>query len=258
MGAQVEAGPSQMGLNSLLPHWDTCRSTRWPLVPVRPTVPPVVMMAACACGPSPASSCWSSSRSGIRYWAHSLPWEPGLEQGPPNPKGPGLLGTFTSIAVTQQCLCVTWSPASCGRTEQQRVAAGYSDGTLRVFSISRTAMEFRVQPHSDALTAIAFSADGKGQHGEGQARGMGSTDHCLCMPGQSILSGDRSGHVAVTRLCTRVTLRVLSDHHGAPICSLQSTSKEVTSCYGVGGTALDSPCQLAPTSSSSPSMKTSG
>ncbi|XP_049624801.1 WD repeat-containing protein 90 [Suncus etruscus] len=114
----------------------------------------------------------------------------------------------------QQCLCVTWSPASCGRAEQQRVAAGYSDGTLRVFSISRTAMELRVQPHSDALTAIAFSADG-----------------------QSILSGDRSGYVAVSRLNTGVTLRVLSDHHGAPICTLQSTSKEYED-FGVKGMDL--------------------
>lgn len=43
------------------------------------------------------------------------------------------------------------------------MAAGYSDGTLRVFSISRTAMELKMRPHLAALTAIAFSADGEGQ-----------------------------------------------------------------------------------------------
>lgn len=41
------------------------------------------------------------------------------------------------------------------------MVAGYSDGTLRVFSISRTAMELKMHPHRAALTAIAFSTDGE-------------------------------------------------------------------------------------------------
>ncbi|XP_023472469.2 WD repeat-containing protein 90 isoform X5 [Equus caballus] len=116
--------------------------------------------------------------------------------------------------LNQSCLCLAWSPPSCGRPEQQQVAAGYSDGTLRVFSISRTAMELKMRPHLAALTAIAFSADG-----------------------QTILSGDKDGLVAVSRLCTGMTLRVLSDQRGAPISTIQSTSKE-DGDFGVEGTDL--------------------
>ncbi|XP_055991072.1 WD repeat-containing protein 90 [Sorex fumeus] len=116
--------------------------------------------------------------------------------------------------LNQSCLCVAWSPLSCGRAQEQQVAAGYGDGTMRVFSISHTAMELKVQPHLAALTTVAFSADG-----------------------QTILSGDRTGLVAVSQLCTGITLRVLNDHHGAPICTLQSTSKEY-GAFGVEGADL--------------------
>ncbi|XP_075797566.1 WD repeat-containing protein 90 [Microtus pennsylvanicus] len=105
--------------------------------------------------------------------------------------------------LNQSCLCLAWSPPACGRPEQQQVVAGYSDGTLRVFSISRTAMELKMHPHRTALTAIAFSTDG-----------------------QTILSGDKDGLVAISRPCTGMTFRVLSDHRGAPISAIQSTSKE--------------------------------
>ncbi|XP_068381046.1 WD repeat-containing protein 90 [Eschrichtius robustus] len=105
--------------------------------------------------------------------------------------------------LSQSCLCLSWSPPSCERPEQQRVAAGYSDGTLRLFSIPRIAMELKMHPHSAALTAIAFSADG-----------------------QTILSGDKDGLVAVSRPRTGMTFRVLSDHRGAPICTIQSTRRE--------------------------------
>ncbi|XP_057603855.1 WD repeat-containing protein 90 isoform X2 [Hippopotamus amphibius kiboko] len=115
--------------------------------------------------------------------------------------------------LSQSCLCLAWSPLSCGRPEQQRVAAGYSDGTLRVFSIPRTAMELKMHPHSAALTAIAFSADG-----------------------QTLLSGDKDGLVAVSHPRTGMTFRVLSDHRGAPICTIQSTRKE----YGdLGAEGMD-------------------
>ncbi|OBS82697.1 hypothetical protein A6R68_23340 [Neotoma lepida] len=105
--------------------------------------------------------------------------------------------------LNQSCLCLAWTPPSCGRPEQQQVVAGYSDGTLRVFSISRTAMELKMHPHRTALTAIAFSTDG-----------------------QTILSGDKDGLVAISHPCTGMTFRVLSDHRGAPISAIQSTSKE--------------------------------
>ncbi|XP_045639837.1 WD repeat-containing protein 90 isoform X5 [Ursus americanus] len=105
--------------------------------------------------------------------------------------------------LNQSCLCLAWSPPACGHPEQQQVAAGYSDGTLRVFSISRIAMEFKMHPHRAALTAVAYSADG-----------------------QTILSGDKDGLVAVSRPCTGMTFRVLSDHRGALITTIQSTNKE--------------------------------
>lgn len=83
------------------------------------------------------------------------------------------------------------------------MAAGYGDGTLRVFSVSRMAMELKMHPHPAAVTAVVFSADG-----------------------QTLLSGDKEGLVAVSRPRTGVTLRVLRDHRGAPICTIQSTRKE--------------------------------
>ncbi|XP_013373215.1 PREDICTED: WD repeat-containing protein 90 isoform X2 [Chinchilla lanigera] len=105
--------------------------------------------------------------------------------------------------LNQSCLCLAWSPPSCGHPEQQQVVAGYSDGTLRIFSISCTTMELKMHPHRTALTAIAFSTDG-----------------------QTILSGDKDGLVAVSRPSTGMTFRVLSDHQGAPISTIQSTRKE--------------------------------
>uniref|UniRef100_H0WS08 WD repeat-containing protein 90 n=1 Tax=Otolemur garnettii TaxID=30611 RepID=H0WS08_OTOGA len=116
--------------------------------------------------------------------------------------------------LNQSCLCLAWSPQSCGRPEQQRLAAGYSDGTLRLFSVSRTVMELKMHPHLAALTAVAFSTDG-----------------------QTILSGDKDGLVAVSHLCTGMTFRVVSDHRGAPISTIQITSKEHGD-FGVEGTDL--------------------
>ncbi|XP_028616643.1 WD repeat-containing protein 90 [Grammomys surdaster] len=116
--------------------------------------------------------------------------------------------------LNQSCLCLAWTPPSCGLPEQQQVVAGYSDGTLRVFSISRTSMELKMHPHRAALTAIAFSTDG-----------------------QTILSGDKDGLVAISHPCTGMTFRVLNDHRGAPISALQSTSKEYGD-LGVEGVEL--------------------
>ncbi|KAM9724960.1 WD repeat-containing protein 90 isoform 1-T1 [Dama dama] len=116
--------------------------------------------------------------------------------------------------LNQSCLCLAWSPLSCRRPEEQYVAAGYSDGALRIFSIPRTAVELKMYPHAAALTALAFSADG-----------------------QTIVSGDKDGLVAVSHPCTGMTFRVLSDHRGAPICTLQSTRKECGD-FGAEGTDL--------------------
>uniref|UniRef100_A0A2K6U9K1 WD repeat domain 90 n=1 Tax=Saimiri boliviensis boliviensis TaxID=39432 RepID=A0A2K6U9K1_SAIBB len=105
--------------------------------------------------------------------------------------------------LNQSCLCLAWSPPCCGRPKQQRLAAGYGDGSLRVFSVSRTAMELKMRPHMAALTAVAFSTDG-----------------------QTVLSGDKDGLVAVSRPCTGMTFRVLSDHQGASISTIDVTHKE--------------------------------
>lgn len=50
---------------------------------------------------------------------------------------------------------------SVSRAESQHVVAGYSDGTIRVFSISQTEMELKMHPHSVAVTAVGYSTDGK-------------------------------------------------------------------------------------------------
>ncbi|XP_027718740.1 WD repeat-containing protein 90 isoform X2 [Vombatus ursinus] len=106
--------------------------------------------------------------------------------------------------LNQSCLCLAWSPsASSSRADRQRVVAGYSDGTIRVFSISRTEMELKMHPHPAALTAISFSVDG-----------------------QTIISGDKDGIVAVSSPRTGITIRVLDDHKGSPITAIQSKSKE--------------------------------
>ncbi|XP_059010020.1 WD repeat-containing protein 90-like isoform X4 [Mustela lutreola] len=126
---------------------------------------------------------------------------PALGLGPCSPR-PGECPCLPPVG-PQSCLCLAWSPPSCRRPEQQQVAAGYSDGTLRVFSVTRIAMELKMHPHRAALTALAYSADG-----------------------QTILSGDKDGLVAVSRPCTGMTFHVLSDHQGALISTIQSTSKE--------------------------------
>ncbi|XP_025225937.1 WD repeat-containing protein 90 [Theropithecus gelada] len=116
--------------------------------------------------------------------------------------------------LNQSCLCLAWSPWCCGHPEQQRLAAGYGDGSLRIFSVSRTAMELRMRPHPVALTTVTFSTDG-----------------------QTVLSGDKDGLVAVSHSRTGMTFRVLSDHQGAPISTICVTRKECED-LGVEGTDL--------------------
>uniref|UniRef100_A0A674I2E1 WD repeat domain 90 n=1 Tax=Terrapene triunguis TaxID=2587831 RepID=A0A674I2E1_9SAUR len=107
--------------------------------------------------------------------------------------------------LNQSCQCLAWSPIpiSHGGAEGQHVVAGYSDGTIRVFSISRTEMELKMHPHSVALTAIAYSGD------------------------EIILSGGKDGLMAVSSPRTGMTIRVLIDHKGSPITVIQCTRKQV-------------------------------
>ncbi|KFQ93266.1 WD repeat-containing protein 90, partial [Nipponia nippon] len=118
--------------------------------------------------------------------------------------------------LNQSCQCLAWKPCAvvAWGAESQHVVAGYSDGTIRVFSISRTEMELKMHPHAVALTAIAYSTDG-----------------------EMILSGGKDGLVAVSSPRTGMTIRVLADHKGSPITVLQCTRKQYHD-FGVEGGEL--------------------
>ncbi|XP_071427702.1 WD repeat-containing protein 90 [Pithys albifrons albifrons] len=118
--------------------------------------------------------------------------------------------------LNQSCQCLAWKPRPVGvwGTESQQVVAGYSDGTIRVFSISRTEMELKMHPHNAALTAITYSTDG-----------------------EMILSGGKDGLVAVSSPRTGMTVHVLADHKGSPITALQCTRKQYHD-FGVEGGEL--------------------
>ncbi|NXW82417.1 WDR90 protein, partial [Alopecoenas beccarii] len=122
----------------------------------------------------------------------------------------------SALVALQSCQCLAWEPRPivAWGAESQHVVAGYSDGTIRVFNISRTEMELKIQPHAAALTAIAYSTDG-----------------------EMILSGGKDGLVAVSSPHTGMTLRVLSDHKGSPITILQCTRKQYHD-FGVEGSEL--------------------
>ncbi|XP_039416096.1 WD repeat-containing protein 90 isoform X3 [Corvus cornix cornix] len=120
--------------------------------------------------------------------------------------------------LNQSCQCLAWKPRPVGlwpcAVESQHVVAGYSDGTVRVFSVSRTEMELKMHPHTAALTAIAYSTDG-----------------------EMILSGGKDGIVAVSSPRTGMTIHVLADHKGSPITVLQCTRKQYHD-FGVEGGEL--------------------
>ncbi|XP_018426891.1 PREDICTED: WD repeat-containing protein 90 [Nanorana parkeri] len=97
--------------------------------------------------------------------------------------------------LNQSCLCLDWSPHN---ASGQRIAAGYSDGTIRIFSVSKTEMEMKIHPHPCAVTAIAFS-----------------------LSGEVLLSGGKDGLMAISSTRTGMTVRVLSDHKGSPITTIQ-------------------------------------
>ncbi|KAG8428890.1 hypothetical protein GDO86_018979, partial [Hymenochirus boettgeri] len=112
---------------------------------------------------------------------------------------------IVTIPCTQSCLSLAWSPRTKSGTvgECQRIAAGYSDGTVRIFSVSNTEMEMKTHPHPCAVTSVAFSVSG-----------------------EVLLTGGKDGLLAVSSPRTGMTIRVLSDHKGSPITTIQSTSKK--------------------------------
>ncbi|XP_064376546.1 WD repeat-containing protein 90 isoform X2 [Dromaius novaehollandiae] len=118
--------------------------------------------------------------------------------------------------LNQSCQCLAWKPWPIGApgAESQHVVAGYSDGTIRVFSISRTEMELKMHPHAVALTAVAYTTDG-----------------------EIVLSGGKDGVVAVSSPRTGMTIRILTDHKGSPITVIQCTRKQYYD-FGVEGSEL--------------------
>uniref|UniRef100_A0A8C7XN51 WD repeat domain 90 n=1 Tax=Oryzias sinensis TaxID=183150 RepID=A0A8C7XN51_9TELE len=110
--------------------------------------------------------------------------------------------------LNQACGCVCWSPASI--KDHTRVAAGYGDGTLRIFQLASTEMEIKMHPHQVAVTAIQYSAHG-----------------------HVIVSAGKNGLVAVSSPTNGATLRVIRDHKGATITTVQCCKK-----FGLEGNEL--------------------
>ncbi|XP_040295640.1 WD repeat-containing protein 90 isoform X1 [Bufo bufo] len=102
--------------------------------------------------------------------------------------------------LNQSCLCLDWNRHA---ASGPRLAAGYSDGTIRFFSVSRTEMEMKIHPHPCAVTAVAFS-----------------------LTGDVLLSGGKDGLMAVSSPQTGMTIRVLSDHKGSPISTIQFSPRK--------------------------------
>uniref|UniRef100_A0A8C5G7Y0 WDR90 4th beta-propeller domain-containing protein n=1 Tax=Gouania willdenowi TaxID=441366 RepID=A0A8C5G7Y0_GOUWI len=114
--------------------------------------------------------------------------------------------------LTQACACVCWSP--CSNKDDARVAAGYSDGTLRIFSLASTEMEMKLQPHHTSVSSIQYS----------------STGHV-------ILSAGNNGLVAVSSPVNGATLRVFSDHKRATVTTIQCVNEECKN-FGVEGNEM--------------------
>uniref|UniRef100_A0A9J8DAD8 WD repeat domain 90 n=1 Tax=Cyprinus carpio carpio TaxID=630221 RepID=A0A9J8DAD8_CYPCA len=118
--------------------------------------------------------------------------------------------------LNQSCECVCWSPPRGVYEPSGRVcvAGGYSDGTVRIFSLESAEMEMKLQPQPVSLCALQYSHYG----------------HVL-------LSGGRDGLITVSSPVTGVTVRTIRDHKGAPITTVQCTSKQYKE-FGLEGNEL--------------------
>ncbi|XP_068438690.1 WD repeat-containing protein 90 [Clinocottus analis] len=114
--------------------------------------------------------------------------------------------------LSQACGCVCWSP--CSSPESPCVAAGYSDGTLRIFRLSSSEMEMKLHPHQVAVTALQYSANG-----------------------HVILSAAKNGLVAVSSRVTGATIRVIKDHKGAVITTIQCVNQKCKD-FGLEGNEM--------------------
>ncbi|XP_061562423.1 WD repeat-containing protein 90 isoform X2 [Phycodurus eques] len=112
----------------------------------------------------------------------------------------------------QSCTCVCWSPSP--GMQRVRVAAGYSDGTLRIFRLATSEMERKLHPHRVAVTAVQYSANG-----------------------DVILSGGKNGLIAVSRALDGSTIRVFRDHKAAAITTIQCV-REQCKDFGLVGNEL--------------------
>ncbi|ROI16431.1 WD repeat-containing protein 90 [Anabarilius grahami] len=118
--------------------------------------------------------------------------------------------------LNQSCECVCWTPPRGVFEPSDRtcVAGGYSDGTVRIFSLESAEMELKLQPQPVSVCALQYSHYG----------------HVL-------LSGGRDGLITVSSPVTGVTVRTISDHKGAPITTVQCTSKQYKE-FGLEGNEL--------------------
>uniref|UniRef100_A0A3Q2Y4U8 WD repeat-containing protein 90 n=1 Tax=Hippocampus comes TaxID=109280 RepID=A0A3Q2Y4U8_HIPCM len=114
--------------------------------------------------------------------------------------------------LNQSCTCVCWGPFP--SVQRARLAAGYGDGTLRVFRLATSEMERKLQPHRVAITAIQYSVNG-----------------------DVILSGGKNGLIAVSRALDGSTIRVFRDHKGAAITTIQCV-REQCKDFGLVGNEL--------------------
>ncbi|KAM9336626.1 WD repeat-containing protein 90 [Symphorus nematophorus] len=114
--------------------------------------------------------------------------------------------------LNQACGCVCWSPPS--SKDSACVTAGYSDGTLRIFRLASSEMEMKLHPHHVAVTAIQYSA-----------------------AGHVILSAGKNGLVAVSSPENGATIRVIRDHKGALITTIQCVNEQCKT-FGLEGNEM--------------------
>uniref|UniRef100_A0A3Q2C7Z4 WD repeat-containing protein 90 n=1 Tax=Cyprinodon variegatus TaxID=28743 RepID=A0A3Q2C7Z4_CYPVA len=114
--------------------------------------------------------------------------------------------------IDQACGCLCWSPSS--GEDGAHIAAGYGDGTLRIFRLASKEMEMKLHPHYVAVSAITYSASGEKT---------------------AVSSGD--GLVAVSSPTSGATIRVIRDHKGATITSIQCVNEQCKK-FGVEGNEL--------------------
>ncbi|KAM4715856.1 WD repeat-containing protein 90 [Anableps anableps] len=114
--------------------------------------------------------------------------------------------------INQACGCLCWSPPS--KEVDSYIAAGYSDGTLRIFQLASTEMEMKLHPHYEAVSAVTYSASG-----------------------HVILSAGINGLIAVSSPISGTTIRVIRDHKGATLNSIQCVNEQCKK-FGLEGNEM--------------------